>query len=296
LPIIFAVAVTAVVYTVRLIAGGQNPAEAKRLHGEALALEKAGRGEDALTRMREAVAYDPQSIVVNRDYQRLMRKAGKLDQIRDEYRKRAANLPKSADAQYLAARIEEGDALETGMKRALAIDAEHAWAHQALGAYYDALKRTDDAARHFERAALSRRAEPDHARTYIAFLYANQRYDAIDSLLIAWEKQPPAFGRTDLEIDVPLGRRADRSAIQMQIALHREAPYLYGIRVVRADGSFRQIMVRRGEAAFVVSWSRAWAQPNQETQETESWQRPERPPFAEMHSAAMSRLLAEENQ
>ncbi len=295
-PVGLAVAIAAVIIGVVALAGGRDPARAQQLHREAMALEKEGKSDEAVARMKQAVAYDPQSIGINRDYQRLMRRAGKIEEIRAEYRKRAANFPASADAQYLAARLEEGEALEKGMKLALELNAAHAWANQALGAYYEGLKRTDDAVLHFERAARSKSAEPDHARTYIAYLYSNQRYDDIDRLLTAWEKLPPDFARSELEIDIALGLRPDGSALQLQAALHREAPYLYAIRIVRADKAFRQISVRRGDRAFVVHWTRMWVQPSQTSEDAEAWQRPERPPFAELHSAAMSRLMAEENR
>ncbi len=295
-PVSLAVVVAAVTVGAIVLARGRDPARALQLHREALALEREGKGEDALARLKQAVAYDPQSIGINRDYQRHMRKAGKLDELRGEYRKRAANFPSSADAQYLAARLEEGEALEKGMKSVLQLNGSHAWANQALGAYYEGLKRTDDALQYFERAARSKGAEPDHARTYVAFLYSNQRFDDIDRLLTAWEKQPPDFARSELEIDIALGRRPDGSVLQLQAALHREAPYLYAIRIVRADKTFRQISVRRADRAFVVHWTRVWVQPTQASEDAEAWQRPQRPPFAEMHSAAMSRLMAEENR
>lgn len=282
------------VIAVRLLTLGPDPKEAARLHREAIELEKNGRTEDALARLRAAIAHDPESIPINRDYQNLMRRSGKIEDARAEYRRRAANFPNSAGAQYLGARLEDGEALEKGMLRVLELDAGFVWAHRALGAYYSDEHRPDAAVRHLERAAAAREASPDDARTLTAFLYKHDRYEDIDRILEGWLARRPPFAQEDAALSCALGRRPNNTAVQLHVALDPQIPFLYALRIVRADYTFRQISVRRDGARYVIAWTREWMLPEQPDGGPELWDRPDRPTFAEIHSAAASRLMADE--
>lgn len=75
------------------------------------------RALEVTTRRREAV---PGDLEAHRSYQQAAELAGRLEELRDEYRGRAQADPGSAEAQYLLARLLEGRELEAQTERALA--------------------------------------------------------------------------------------------------------------------------------------------------------------------------------
>jgi len=230
-------------------------------------------------------------VEIHRDFQNHMREAGRLDEIREEYRRRAASRPRDASAQYLAARIEKDEALEAGMKRALEIDAGTIWAHRALAQYYAERRRIDDSVRHLEAAAASRDATLDDAKTLLANLYAFHRLERIDRAVEGWLDRPPAFAREEAALQATLGRRPGGTKVALSIAVDPTLPYLFTILFTRGDGTHRQIYARRSGQKFAVAWWRSWLPLDQQDQEPETWEVKERPLFTDLHSAATSRLV-----
>lgn len=220
-----------------------------------------------------------------------MRDAKRLDEIRDAYRARAASRPKDAAVQYLAARIETGEALESGMKRAIEIDAGYVWAHRALGRYYAEERRVDDSVRHLEAAAASPHATIDDAKTLLANLYAFHRLERIDRAVEGWLDKPPTFTREDAALQATLGPRPGGTKVALSIAIDPTLPYLFAILFTRGDGTHRQIYARRAGQKFAVAWWRSWLPLDQQDQEPETWEVKERPLFTDLHSAATSRLV-----
>ncbi|MBI2930209.1 MAG: hypothetical protein HYY16_01040 [Planctomycetes bacterium] len=265
---------------------GPDPREAERLYHEAQEIERQARPEDALARYRASLAYDPENIVVHREYQRLMRKVGRLEDVRVEYRRRAVNLPQSPAAQYLAARLEEDDALEQGMKNAVRLDPDFIWAHRALGRHYLTIGREEEALDELRRVLALTGSDTEDAGTLLALLYRRRRFEEIDRLIENWIARRPAFcDPQEVLLSFGLGRRPDGTDLQLHVALDPQVPFLYGLRLVRADRAYRQISVRAAEGAYVVRSTREWVSPGQADAPADQWEREKRPGFAEIHVA-----------
>ncbi len=278
---------------VSLVRGGPDSATAEALRLEGKSLEQSGRKDEALAKYRAAIVRDRGHIASHRDYQNLMRAMGKGDEVRAEYRKHAEAAPQSAAAQYLAARLEEGDALVAGMKRALQLDADFIWAHRALAAHCWFEKRPEDAARHFEAAARSPDATSEDGGALVAFLYRQNSLEDLDRIIMGWNSSRPGFGRVDFD-GFMLGPGPNATGLQLHVAFSPEAleQFLYALRVTRSDKAFRQLSVRRGDGKYVLSWTTEWTHAAQHESATppETWVSADRPSFTEVHAALLARL------
>lgn len=244
----------------RLLTTRPDAEEAARLHRKAIDLQGRGQTEGAEAAFRAAVACDPESIPINRDYQNLMRKAGRLEIVREEYRRRAAHLPRNAAARYLAARLEEGEAFETGMRASLAADPDFIWAHRALGLHLAAAGRPEEAVPHLRRAAGHPDAERDDVGTLLHLLFRSGRPSEMDPLVERLMKRRPGFADREARlVTFALGALPSGLLVELQVSLDRAAvPHDFNIRFVRADGAERWMTARGETDDFRLEWSREW--------------------------------------
>lgn len=165
---------------------------AAKLHEEAKFAEKDGRPEAALRKYREAIAADPENVEIHRDYQNLRRKVDGPQAVRDEYRRRRDENPKSAPAAYLYGRLLEKEELEREMKRSIELDPEFPWPRMALALYFGHQKRWSDAMVHLEHVLSRQEHVPAAIRLEAALCAMNlQRDDMAErQLLLAREENP----------------------------------------------------------------------------------------------------------
>lgn len=235
----------------RLFAGGLEARPLGEILDEARNYEREGQTESAIGHYRAALALEPENLDVNREYQNAMRRLGKLAEVRAEYARRLANFPGRASARYLAARLEEGAALEEGMKRALECDGSFIWAHRALGRYYSEAGRFVEAKRHLERVLGLPGASLEDAGTLLHGLYRSGGYADIDGYIWSWNEKPPSFARGQPVLSFALGRVGAEAALQLHVAVDPSVrPYVLEMRLVRDDHRGKNVRVAvtdRGE-------------------------------------------------
>ncbi|HLG42257.1 MAG TPA: hypothetical protein VI643_02745 [Planctomycetota bacterium] len=122
----------------------------KAKHEEGMEAAKQNRPSKAISLLREAVEAAPMDVVIHRDYQNLMRRVNRLNEVKVEYRRKMDAEPNSPLWIYLYARLLEGDELEVQMRRCLAADPEYFWGHYGLAVHYKNGDRFVDALRHLE--------------------------------------------------------------------------------------------------------------------------------------------------
>jgi tetratricopeptide (TPR) repeat protein len=151
----------------RAIASDPDCGVARSIRGMALA--EIGETDAAITELKAARQLAPQNERIALTLAQVLGRVGRRVEAKKRVDDVLAAAPNSPDALYLRGWLllqSPGGVkdAEATLRRVLALDADHARAHAALGALYLRSKRFADARRHLERAGASRPDDPEIAR------------------------------------------------------------------------------------------------------------------------------------
>jgi tetratricopeptide (TPR) repeat protein len=209
-----------------LIACGS--AEERSLYDEAKESQRRGDVTGAIDKYRQVLASDPENINAHREYQNLMRKARREEEVRAEYRHHMESHSASAMWAYLYGRLLQGKELEAMMTKVLALDPEFIWAHHALSVYYVDEGRFEEALKNAE-FILSKSGTPAEAtRINAAICYSNLKREdkAEEQLTLAKSEFPgsanPPFFMGVLRFNQ---KRYELAAAELESALRKDPKF-----------------------------------------------------------------------
>ncbi len=195
---------------------------------EAKEAERKGDIAGAIEKYRKAIEKEPENITVHREYQNLMRRAKRFDEVRMEYKFRMENNSGSALWLYLYGRLLDGKEMEGLMQRSIAADSAFVWAHHALALYYTNQNRWKDALRHLEYILAQGRTPEEGTRINAAVCYMNLGDDARaeEQLTLARQEFPgsanPIFHMGILHFNQ---KKFDLAAAELEEALQKDPRY-----------------------------------------------------------------------
>ena len=116
------------------------------LYEEGLRLVDEEKFDQAIERFRQAIRLDPQFLRAHFRYIDVSRAVGRVEEIIEEYRKKAELKPQSAQDLYLYGRtLEDLDQKRRQYRAALEADPEFYWAQYGIGGTYLVQRRYDEA-------------------------------------------------------------------------------------------------------------------------------------------------------
>jgi tetratricopeptide (TPR) repeat protein len=257
IPVALTGAAFALVLSLRLLGVGRvgDPDEARSRLAEARRLRKEGKADEALRLFEQAVAFAPNDLEVNREYQNAMREAGRLEEVRARYDKRAVQNPRDPLSLYLAARLKPRDEIEAGMRRVLEHSPGFPPAHRTLGELARERKDYPAAEKHLAVCARSTYASRDDLIALILMAHAQNDVTRVGEWLRRWREIATGANPADM-VWIPLLGETDSIILCLSDARDAGA-YLF--HVSRQDRGTRVVgAVRTKDGTWAVVESPGW--------------------------------------
>ncbi len=172
-------------------APAQDPALARLAQARALAAQ--GKDESSLAALRAAVFLHRGDVEISREYQNAMVRAGRKEEVVQEYRVLAEAFPDEATWRYLYGRLLEGEALEKEFLASQRLAPDFFWARFGLGQYYLDHRRCADAIPHLRRACA---LQPDRMEALDVLAKAHHLAGEFESAEAVWRDAVNRFPRS----------------------------------------------------------------------------------------------------
>lgn len=165
---------------------GQFPGDANAIAMRAFVLHRAGRLNDAIAVLEQAVSNDPNLPVFHSNLCEMYRQAGELDRAVDHGLKATKLAPNYPDAQNNLGIVQfersEFDAAEAAYKRALTLKPDFAEVHNNLGNLYRVRENSEASLRCYERAIELRPTYVEALANAGKAYMAERKYDVAEKL------------------------------------------------------------------------------------------------------------------
>lgn len=209
-----------------LIACGST--EEMSLYDEAKEAQRRGLLTEAIDKYWQVLQEDPENINAHREYQNLMRKAKREEEVRAQYKHFREKEPQSPMWTYLYGRLLQGKDLEDMMNLALKLDPNFIWAHHALSVYYVDEGRFEEALKNVEFILAKSNTPAEATRINAAICYSNLKRErqAEEQLRLAKSEFPgsanPPFFMGVLHFNQ---KKFDEAASELEAALRKDPKF-----------------------------------------------------------------------
>ena len=219
----------------------------------ARALYRNGDYEDAIRAFKTCLQERPEHLDPHREYQNALRKIGRDREALEHYGAILIRHPGAAWAHYLRARLESGEKLREGMKRALELDAAFAPALAALARMEFDDRRFEESAKGYERLFTLRSPADDELEKFARASFQSGRLEGLDRVLVLRSERATAGEQV---LGIPLGPAGSRLAVLL--AGTAAVPFEVAIQYVMKNRSYRMISAKSDGACWSIRWTRDW--------------------------------------